>query len=234
MARYSLLFDQKSCRAKLLFIFAPIFSVISEIESKSIICEISINTFVYVNDCPRSLEEWTKASDIKQCYNVPQNCTSSEQFRYHCLLDPSNQRLFEICATERIMTGQFCPKFNIHGFRLENNYARPCVNSTPSCPYHYSSTDVYKYKNCYQQESTSNENSHGITTVSILRGNTSKKSKGMHDEPKPPFPVYAIIIIPCVCVATLIIILIFVIKCLVKKRRKGSPRNIHEQEALNP
>ncbi|XP_062620320.1 uncharacterized protein LOC134281912 [Saccostrea cucullata] len=130
------------------------------------------------------------------------------------------------------MTGQFCPKFNIHGFRLENNYGRPCVNGTPSCPHHYRSTDVYKYKTCYPQVHMSSLDSHGFTTINILGGNTSKTTKGMHDESNLSFPVYAIIIIPCMCVAAVVVILIIVIKCLIKRRRKGSPRNINEQEAL--
>ncbi|XP_062566021.1 uncharacterized protein LOC134228389 [Saccostrea cucullata] len=170
MVRYSFIFKQQSSWALLFFIFAPI-------ESNSIICEHSISTIVFVDDCPRSLKEWTKASGRKRCHNIPQNCTSPDQFQYHCLLDPNNQRLFEICATRRIMTGQFCPKFNIHRFRLENNYGCPCVNGTPSCPYHYRSTDVYKCGYC-------SLDSHGFTTINIhvLGGNTSKTTKGMHNE----------------------------------------------------
>lgn len=62
-------------------------------------CEASRATLEYVNRCPKDETEWKKAASEKDCSAVRQNCTSSDNFVYHCLINAWENATVEVCAT---------------------------------------------------------------------------------------------------------------------------------------
>lgn len=66
--------------------------------------------------CPTSKEEWDKAANKKNCKLMAkmQNCTNTESFVYHCVIDGFRKGTLELCA----------PKTIIHGNALTLIYQR--------------------------------------------------------------------------------------------------------------
>lgn len=61
-------------------------------------CSASISTVKEVNNCPESKEEWNERAFQMNCPKVPQNCTSSEKFQYHCLPTEKRHKYVELCS----------------------------------------------------------------------------------------------------------------------------------------
>lgn len=59
--------------------------------------------------CPTSKKEWDDAARRKDCSSIAskQNCSSVEQFQYHCVIDGYRRFTFEVCAPTRIIFGNF-------------------------------------------------------------------------------------------------------------------------------
>jgi hypothetical protein len=45
-----------------------------------------------------------RAEEMK-CHDRHQNCTSSEKFKYHCVLNVWGNATIELCAEERVIVG---------------------------------------------------------------------------------------------------------------------------------
>lgn len=68
-------------------------------------CEASRATLEYVDRCPKDETEWQKAASKKDCSAVRQNCTSSDNFVYHCLINAWENATVEVCATRVLIIG---------------------------------------------------------------------------------------------------------------------------------
>lgn len=83
-------------------------------------CTQSIPTVAVVDACPHSKEEWEKAEEKKQCYQITQNCTPPEKFTYHCLPNKSLDHLVEVCAPVQNIVGKFKHSFIIRKYRFHS------------------------------------------------------------------------------------------------------------------
>lgn len=70
-------------------------------------CQWSNETAVTVSSCPQNKSEMEERARIKNC-NVTagiQNCTDTENFKYHCVMNELETNFVELCA----------PQYYIHG-----------------------------------------------------------------------------------------------------------------------
>lgn len=114
-------------------------------------CLEAINSIKNVDYCPTSKEEWDKAANEKNCWikASQQNCTSAENFVYHCVINGHNNAFFEVCAPQRVILGH-CTEFNDLGGVIQDQSQSLCNDHFPKCDEYYNSSDAYKYEDCYK------------------------------------------------------------------------------------
>lgn len=76
-------------------------------------CHEAVETAIKVEFCPTSKEEWNRAASKKECnvWAERQNCTTSESFVYHCVIDGLRTITLELCAPETIIFGNVFVEF---------------------------------------------------------------------------------------------------------------------------
>lgn len=74
---------------------------------KALTCPATIPTVTYVGKCPSNEKEWKIAAEEKRCDKLAkyQNCSSPEDFVYHCILNKEATKLIEVCAPTWYMSG---------------------------------------------------------------------------------------------------------------------------------
>lgn len=105
------------------------------------------------------------------------------QYEYHCLLDETFTKEFEVCREWKWIPGGTCAYFN--SYDSGNIDGRPCISSANLyCPHvQYSSSDTTKYSMCYMQKNTftigSTTSSYRMVSTSFsFSETTDKKSNG--------------------------------------------------------
>lgn len=124
-------------------------------------CNQSIPTVTIVDACPESKEEWEKATERKQCYQITQNCTAPEKFTYHCLPNRFHDRFVEVCAPVQNIVGQHCSFYDMDTNSVRANFHQSCREYVIPCPVVYYSNSVFKYRECckiIQRKNTTHTN----------------------------------------------------------------------------
>lgn len=111
-------------------------------------CNQSIPTVTIVDACPESKEEWEKAKERKQCYQITQNCTAPEKFTYHCLPNRFLDHFVEVCAPVQNIVGQHCSFYDMDTNSVRANFHQSCREFVIPCPVVYYSNSVFKYREC--------------------------------------------------------------------------------------
>lgn len=113
-------------------------------------CTEAVGSIEYVVSCPTSKQEWDTAASKKNCSRLAshQNCSSVEQFKYHCVINGFRNATLEVCAPSRIIFGH-CVEFNLHGGVIQDQMTSPCNTIFPKCDAIFDSTDAYKYPDCF-------------------------------------------------------------------------------------
>lgn len=114
-------------------------------------CQEAVKSITKVDICPKSKEEWDKAASKKNCRVMAemQNCTNTELFVYHCVIDQFRKETLELCAPKTIIRGR-CPDFNIFRGIICGQDSGECNRLFPKCDNIYNSSDAYKYFDCYK------------------------------------------------------------------------------------
>lgn len=83
-------------------------------------CQEAVDSITQVDICPTSKEEWKKAANKKNCGVMAemQNCTNTESFVYHCVIDGFRKGILELCAPKTIIYGNALTVFHLKFFRL--------------------------------------------------------------------------------------------------------------------
>lgn len=70
-------------------------------------CPEAVDSAEYVVSCPSSMIGWNTAAKKKNCSRMAmhQNCSSVEQFQYHCVINGYRSKMVEVCAPSRIIIG---------------------------------------------------------------------------------------------------------------------------------
>ncbi|XP_061167889.1 uncharacterized protein LOC133176839 [Saccostrea echinata] len=87
------------------------------------------------------------------CHKVRQNCTSEENFKYHCVLNVWGSATIELCAKEKVIVGRKCAEFSHGGAFLQEHYEHVC----DKCPYHYNSSESFLYQECFKFKEETNK-----------------------------------------------------------------------------
>lgn len=126
------------------------------ITSQNRYCQEAVNSVENVELCPTSKAEWDRAATEKNCSRIAphQDCDSVEKFKYHCVINGLRNKLVEVCAPTRIIFGN-CVEFNVRGGVIQEQMSAPCNKTFPKCGSIYSSSDAYKYPDCYKLVSMS-------------------------------------------------------------------------------
>lgn len=75
-------------------------------------CPESTFSAVYVESCPRTVDERREAGNRKNCKQIAHSCTS---FEYHCVINAWKNGTLEVCAPSQQIIGKIsslkCHKF---------------------------------------------------------------------------------------------------------------------------
>lgn len=140
---------------------ALVLSQIQLFSSQNIYCKEAVNSVEKVTSCPTSKTEWNIAALRKNCSRLAsrQNCVNeNEKFQYHCVINGMRNTLVEVCAPTRIIFG-YCVEFNVLGGVIQDQRSAPCNKTFPKCDNIYLSSDAYKYPDCFELVSISEDRS---------------------------------------------------------------------------
>lgn len=112
-------------------------------------CPQSIPTLNKADACPKTLTEWIKAKERKRCNLISQNCTTKEEFEYHCLPNTVTGLFVELCAPPKVIVGYHCPIYDMERNTIEANFNEPCKDHLKPCEEVYKSNSAYKYQDCF-------------------------------------------------------------------------------------
>lgn len=114
-------------------------------------CPEAVASVEVVPVCPTSKKERNSAANRKNCGKLAtsQNCSSFEDFVYHCTINSHRNATLEVCAPKRIILGH-CAEFNIVGGVIQDQHSAKCNKTFPKCDEYYTSSDAYKYADCYK------------------------------------------------------------------------------------
>ncbi|XP_062566138.1 uncharacterized protein LOC134228503 [Saccostrea cucullata] len=175
-------------------------------------CVWSSETIKVVSSCPTTVEETDRAARIKKCYGIGlrQNCTSPEQFKYHCVYSLKTNSLVEVCATEIFIEG-LCLVYNAALFKLDLIERVKCTDFPTPCPARYVSTKAHLDAPCYK-------------FINLTSSLTLPKEKT--DEKKTTDELLWNLI-PTMFAVMFVVIIILVIVWIVRKRkqRQGKRKN---------
>lgn len=138
-------------------------------------CPEAIGSIENVLSCPTLKQEWDTAASKKNCSRLAshQNCSSAEQFKYHCVINGFRNETLEVCAPSRIIFGH-CVEFNLLGGVIQDQMSSPCNNIFPKCDAIFRSTDAYKYPDCFdlvERSTTVNTTERIVLTTTTTTDN---------------------------------------------------------------
>uniref|UniRef100_A0A8W8JG01 Uncharacterized protein n=1 Tax=Magallana gigas TaxID=29159 RepID=A0A8W8JG01_MAGGI len=134
-------------------------------KNESKICQEAIVSSVKsVPKCPTLKENWDIAAKKKNCFDVAsqKQCSMAEKFKYHCVINSYRNETLEVCA-HNLLIFDVCTEFNVAGGVLQGQNDAVCNDKFPKCDKIYSSTDAYKYPDCYKLINNTRDNL--ITTM---------------------------------------------------------------------
>ncbi|XP_061167391.1 uncharacterized protein LOC133176259, partial [Saccostrea echinata] len=155
-------------------------------------CPASRGTVRYVEKCPLDEFEWLNAALRKNCSKISQNCSSNDEFLYHCLINSWENATLEVCARRVNIIGK-CAEYNFEGAVVQEHMNADCKNFDNPCPDVYLSDTAYLYQECYKIV----KRKHSTDTPPVIngfpKGKERKKEKDMFINSEGVFVVAAII-----------------------------------------
>ncbi|XP_062582381.1 uncharacterized protein LOC134244120 isoform X2 [Saccostrea cucullata] len=133
-------------------------------------CMSSLPTIMIGRKCPKDESTFEERKQVLNCSYIPQNCTDPLKFQYHCVLNEYANRSVEVCAIPTRILGSVCAEFNIGGKFVQEHYTTPVPCSR--CPFVYTSTDAYKYQECYRGIQNISSTTTVLSTYSVLISST--------------------------------------------------------------
>ncbi|XP_062585881.1 uncharacterized protein LOC134247555 isoform X2 [Saccostrea cucullata] len=153
------------------------------------------------------------ATRRKNCSSISQNCTSPENFRYHCVSNAFMNETIEVCAPGLFLLG-FCPEYNFRGERIQDNYNADCKHYAQPCANRYESWKSYKFPECVAVKNTKHR------SKSLLSNKVSNFSSVKKKIERPEVADSSMDVILWSCLSLSFVIFISVCIFLFMKRRK--------------
>lgn len=180
-----------------------------------------------VNECPKSPEDAHKRSCEMNCYEKPQNCTSPDKFKYHCLKHAQKDVYVEVCAPVTLISCHcaiYDPIAGMPQIDIENRYQGTLEN----CTYH---SDMYPDKGCPEIFTTFNSTEKSIN---ISMPCPEKKHKTFADSTEDNNNVLiAAAVAAAIVVVVVGIITFFLIRYLLCRNTARRRRRINGLENQN-
>lgn len=178
-------------------------------------CPEAVDSVKIVSSCPTTKKEWGIAAQKKNCIRIAflQNCSSVEQFEYHCVINGYRNKTLEVCAPSRIIFGH-CVEFNVPGGVIQDQISAACSETFPKCDAYYLSTTAYKYPDCYKLVSMS-----ATKTTKATNSDESKKSM---------IALYITLAVMCLAILIVAIHIIFF-----KRKKENQKRELSITEPFN-
>lgn len=156
-------------------------------------CPEAVASVEVVTFCPTSKNELDIAAKRKNCDKlaISQNCSSIEDFVYHCTINSYRNATLEVCAPKRTILGH-CTEFNIVGGVIQDQQSAPCNKTFPKCAEYYASYDAYKYDDCYKL----------VESARVLRKKTTTQITGIQTETRYTVIICFVVFLVAVVVAT--------------------------------
>lgn len=209
----SLFFGKRILRRRVLMFIC----FICLVKSSNGTCSASISTMKKVKNCPESKEEWNKRACQMNCLKVPQNCTSPENFRYHCLQTEKRLKYVELCSPTKLISCH-CAMFDTAAEIVQSDDDKRFRGILENCTYLSNAFNVLKAKGCFGifGAFNSTENSTNIPSeyfkchenVEHNKTNTYMTSTEGNDN----VAIAAAIIVPVVAVAIVTGIIVKILK----------------------
>nr|XP_022289124.1 uncharacterized protein LOC111101106 [Crassostrea virginica] len=138
-----------------------------------------------------------KAAERKNCSAYAHYCDDSDQFVYHCVIDPHLSQAVEVCTISVKIVGGYCAEYSKVGSRIQPNYNAPCQK----CPKGgYRSREAFRFSECYDLLKTSAGKIHhttsilpNITDVANADFPDNKKTNSEHSKHNPSSILYVIV-----------------------------------------
>ncbi|XP_022291349.2 uncharacterized protein LOC111102776 [Crassostrea virginica] len=128
-------------------------------------CMASTDTAKIVLECPQTRSAWEEAATNKNCSSIQNSCSS---FVYHCVMNTWQNQTIEVCAPMQLILGKNCAEYNFLGAKVQRNSKVKCTK----CPSVYSSTEAFRYQECYNHAITITKSE--VTTYSFAETTTKK------------------------------------------------------------
>lgn len=191
-------------------------------------CLASISTMKCVNECPKSPEDAHKRAIEMNCCEKPQNCTSPDKFKYHCLKLAQKDVYVEVCAPVTLISCHcaiYDPIAGMPQIDIENRYQGTLEN----CTYH---SDMYPDKGCPEIFTTFNSTEKSIN-ISMPCPEKKLKTFAVSTEDNNNVLIAAAVVGP-IAVVVVGIITVFLIRNLLsrntaRRRRFNGPENLNNQ-----
>ncbi|XP_062566724.1 uncharacterized protein LOC134229032 isoform X2 [Saccostrea cucullata] len=188
-------------------------------------CPASKLTISYTK-CPSTHEEWMFAVRRKNCSSISQNCTSPENFRYHCVSNAFMNETIEVCAPGLFLLG-FCPEYNFRGERIQDNYNADCKQFAKPCPNRYESWKSYKFSECLNLKNAFHSKISALSNKTSVFGSVRKKINSHESDDN------STVLITClVGLLTVLIVSAFIFVCIYRRKRRKPEINFHEEEGV--
>ncbi|XP_078327620.1 uncharacterized protein LOC111103743 isoform X1 [Crassostrea virginica] len=120
-------------------------------------CIESRHTVTTVDQCPQNLSSWIERGKMKNCTSIAHTC--SRPLVYHCVINPWQNEMIEVCAPRTKINTKHCAEYNTKGGRIQDFSHPTCT----SCKNQYESTDAYEYEECYDAVNKNNYNKITVT-----------------------------------------------------------------------
>ncbi|XP_062594909.1 uncharacterized protein LOC134256270 [Saccostrea cucullata] len=189
-------------------------------------CPASKLTISYTK-CPSTHEEWMFAVRRKNCSSISQNCTSPENFRYHCVANAFMNKTIEVCAPGLFLLG-FCPEYNFLGERIQDNYNADCKQYAEPCPNRYESWKPYKFPECVFLKNAFHRKKSSLSNKTSNFGSVRKKINSNESDDNSTVFI--------TCLIGLLTVLIIISACIVlliyRRKRRKPEINSHEEEGV--
>ncbi|XP_062577831.1 uncharacterized protein LOC134239684 [Saccostrea cucullata] len=208
--------------AKLLQILILYVNFIPHFESMP--CLASETTVKKISRCPRNHLEWMIEAEKVNCSSIHQTCVESHDFVYHCVLNTKLTGFIRVCAPVKRIYGKMCAEYNLVGNIIQESLDAGCGTDKIPCPPVYSSTEAYKYQECYYFVTQSKN----ITKNNATETNSPKT--GSQEEIKKSLKLFLLLTLAVVILNAGLWILLRIKKTMHLKRGYRASTNNYKEE----
>lgn len=184
-------------------------------------CLASISTKKIVQECPKSVEDFTKRAYEMNCHQIPQNCTSPDNFQYHCLPTEDRNIFVDVCA-EVIHISCHCAMYDTTAGIVQNDDDTLFKGTLENCTYRSNTFHAECYRGIFEAFNSTEE----FVNIS-KRYPANFENKNTASTNMDSAVVVAVVVICVVIIA--VIITVVLIRCRMQRSAAKRRRDNNEE-----